>query len=422
MITFLHILVVFLLGWWWYRRDDKITVMAMGVLVAFKAVTGMLFAEYYLRTYGGGDMHNYWADALTLRDLFNQDPVSFLRLIFLNDDSAASVQHVLPKLQVWYDSGFRGGINDARTVVRFHSLLALFSGGNILVHLIWSNVLAVAGLKWMFGFFVGDEQGRGIPYGTWMLALLPNVLLWSSPLLKEPLMLFTMGAFFESARLLRRNFSPVNMVLLLLSMLGSILIKYFWLLLLVPGLLAYLFFPSGKRNGWGMGVMYVCCFGIVLIAGHLIPSLHLPSLLFGQQLNMWRFAVYWHAGTLIDPVPFAPTDWSLIRHLPYAFVYTLVQPLPSQVSKLPLWPMCAESIFSCILLLAALIVRVRRRAGSSFLATYGLIAGACIMIISGFTTPVLGTLIRYRMPGLLLLLLAAVRVLRELRSSPPNIE
>ncbi len=74
--------------------------------------------------------------------------------------------------------------------------------------------------------------------------------------------------------------------------------------------------------------------------------------------------------------------------------------------------MFVESLISCTLLLVAFVVWVRKGRVDVGIASFGLIAGAAILVISGLTTPVLGTLVRYRMPGILLLVLAALNVIK----------
>lgn len=383
----------------------------MGLLVIVKVVAGYLLTDYYLVRYGGGDMHGYMSDARLLGSFFYQHPSAFFRLIFLGDESGAPTQKILPELQIWYDSGFRGGYNDAQTVTRVHALLAIVTQGQLWLHLLWSNVLAVFGIRWLLEFFLSDGENKRVPYWAWLIAFLPNVLLWSSPVLKEPLLLFVIGALLKTTVMLKATKTRRNVLLFALVLTAFCLLKYFWLLMLLPGIVTYLALPAVKEREWKMVLVYVSCFLLVMIAGHIVPVLHLPTLLYGQQLNMWRFAVFMDAGSLLDPVPFAPTDWSLIRHLPYAFIYSLVQPLPAQISSPVMWPMFAESLITSVLLLIAFVVWVRKGRGHAYLASFGVIAGAAMLVISGLTTPVLGTLVRYRMPGILLLVLAALHVI-----------
>lgn len=418
MLAGVHILVALFLWWRWFFRSEKITATAMGFLVIVKVLVGYYLSAYYLNKYGGGDMHGYMLDAMKLNGFFYQDPASFLRLIFLGDESGAAAGKVLSSLQIWYDSGFRPGYNDAQTVTRFHAILSLFTGGNLWLHLLWSNFLSVIGIRWLLIFFLGDQHGNSVPLWTWLVALLPNVLLWSSPVLKEPLLLFVMGGVLKGVGVLQTEKSVKGFLFLAVMLIAFCLIKYFWLLLMLPGIIVLLMWPSsGKLNEWRMAGVYLFCFLLVLLAGHLTPSLHLPALLYGQQLNMWRFAVFMHAGSLVEPVPFAPTDLSLLRYTPYAFIYALIQPLPSQVNTAVMWPMMLESMLLVVVLLTGLIVWVRRRMGNAVIASFGMLSGAAMMIISGLTTPVLGTLVRYRMPGVILVVLAVLNLILKSRKS-----
>ena len=85
-----------------------------------------------------------------------------------------------------------------------------------------------------------------------------------------------------------------------------------------------------------------------------------------------------------------------------------------------MWPMFFESMVVSVLLLIALIVWVRSRKGNAFVACFALIAGAAILVVSGLTTPVLGSLVRYRMPGLLLMVLAAMQIIAGCYRNTPE--
>lgn len=413
MIPVLHLLL-FLYLWWYffYRRESRFTAFAMFLSVGVKLLAGLAVTSIYQSKYGGGDMHGYMRDAALFNDLFHQAPVSFLKLIFLGDDSGELVKETLMKSRIWFDSGYRLGYNDAQTVIRFHALLSLLSGLNLPVHLLWSNVLCMLGLWWMFITIIPVTSSRHkMPLLCWLIVCMPDFLVWSSPVLKEPLLIFIMGACIRSLRFYFDKPGLQRGVVLALSLAGFLLVKNFWMLLFLPGVIMLMIFPSSFNKPKQMLAGYILAGLLVFLAGIWKPSLHLPSLLFGQQLNMWRFAIYEQAGSLIEPVPFAPVWWSVIRHLPYSFMYGLMLPLPTWPCDLMTMPFAIENLIVFVLLMVAFVRMIRHKIEPDGFLVMLVLAGAGILIISAMTTPVVGSLIRFKLPGVLLLVLVALSVL-----------
>ncbi|MBK7964903.1 MAG: hypothetical protein IPK10_06215 [Bacteroidetes bacterium] len=148
--------------------------------------------------------------------------------------------------------------------------------------------------------------------------------------------------------------------------------------------------------------------------------MNLPDLIFGQQRNMWRFVVYMHSGSIIQPISFAPNPISFVSHLPEAFCYGMFQPWPWQLSKWFYFPLGLEN-FVLPVLIAILVYKINSQTLPIRPALMlALLAGITIVVISAFTTPVIGSLIRYRMPGLLLMVLAVMAYLFSMRGNSLN--
>lgn len=414
LVSALHVLLVLWLWWYFfYRRVSLQTSSVLLAMLVLKVAVGYFVTVYYQSTYGGGDMIAYLQDAQLLHTLFRQDPVGFFRLIFTGTANSEAVNAVLRNTTAWYDSIYRMGYNDAQTVIRFHALWMLCSGGALVVHLLWSNVCCLLGMWWMMDTLLPKRAATGnLPLFSWVLLLLPNVLLWSSPVMKEPLLLFVLGALVRTLWRYTAAPSVRNGLLLLAAVLCFLLIKNFWLLLLLPGIVTLVFRPVGvQRPGYILSgyAVAACC---AVLAGLADPAFHLPSLLYGQQMNTWRFAIFEQAGSLLTPVPFAPVWWSLLRHLPAAFLQALGWPLPTAPLSWMQWTVLGENLLVVVLLVSALFKMIRYRMAPDGLRSLLLIGGAGILVVSALTTPVLGTLIRFKMPGVFLLVLVALAVLR----------
>ncbi len=406
MILVLHVLLlslVFIRSPWF--KVKGIPLWYVPAILFLKVLAGYAIARYYERVYHGGDIQGYLADAATLHGFFSAHPVAFFKLIFGIDEIGGGTAKVVSQLKIWHNSGYSSQYNDARTVIRFHALLAIFSGDNEWVHLIWSNVLSIAGCLTLLRFVFSSGQTEVcIPRVVFLIFFFPDLFIWSSAILKEPLLLFSMGMtlrYFQRWIYFRRK---KELFLLLVYTGCFLLIKSFWLLAFLPGMLVWMISPRLKRPVLTFSFTYIFLLIVVFIAGKISPAFDLPSLLFGQQLNFWRYAVFMKSGSLIHPLPFAPVFSSFLWHIPGAFAYAAFQPW--QIERWVHLPLLLENLIFPMLFIRCILVFLKYRSLPAAEIVLCFLAGGIMMVVCGFTTPVIGSLIRYRMPGLLLLLLA----------------
>ncbi len=409
-LLILHIILVYFIfsRTQWLRLDGISKGLVPSVLL-LKVIGGYFIARYYLATYQGGDMLGYLADANQFYILFTQNPLYFLKIIMGLDVQAEDLREFYSHLTSWFTSGYSNQYNDARSVIRFHALVRLFSDGNAWIHLLWSNVFCVMGMIALIKFIAHQRiQSTAFNQFALLLLFLPNVFIWSSAIMKEPLLIFAMGMTLRSFQLWNYERTISNFFKFLIFVFCFLLVKSFWLLAFLPGMLIWAFIPQMKKSVVMITFSYALSLMIVLLIGEIVLSFNLPDLLFGQQRNMWRFAVYMHSGSLIHPLSFAPNPLSFLLHIPEAFCYGMFQPWPWQLANWFYFPLSLEN-FIFPAMVATSIYKFKRN-GNTIPPEIiiALIAGIAIVIISAFTTPVIGSLIRYRMPGLLLMVLSAL--------------
>jgi hypothetical protein len=422
LLLVLHIVIVYwILARSKFLKLEGVSNGWMGLVLILKVTGGYLVGRYYLETYQGGDIQGYLSDANQFYLLFLDNPTAFFKLIVGVEVESETIQHFYSNLTSWFNSGYSDQYNDARSVIRFHALIRLFSDGNEWIHLLWSNVLCIAGMVAMIQF-ITFKNIQSLVFNRWALLILflPNVFIWSSAILKEPLLIFAMGMTLKYFQQWNYNRSLSNTIRLSFFVLCFLLVKSFWLLALLPGLLIWFLIPNMKKAFITVLLSYSVVLLVVLVAGEFILPLNLPDLIFGQQRNMWRYVVYMHSGSIIQPIAFAPIPLSFVSHLPEAFCYGMFQPWPWQLAQWYYFPLTLEN-FVFPLMVAIIIYKIKSQSTPVRPALMlALMAGITIVVISAFTTPVIGSLIRYRMPGLLLMVLAVTAYLFSLKTKSSN--
>ncbi len=138
--------------------------------------------------------------------------------------------------------------------------------------------------------------------------------------------------------------------------------------------------------------------------------------LFGKQSNSdTRFSMendIPRSGSFIFLRPLHPTVASLLRNTPMALINATFRPLPNEAGRPLLILPALEIIVYTFFILCCLVYR--KKTGIHWELTLFCLSFVLILfLITGLTTPVLGALVRYKVPGIPFLLLAFLFLLDE---------
>jgi hypothetical protein len=193
-----------------------------------------------------------------------------------------------------------------------------------------------------------------------------------------------------------------NVVLLLVSVFFLLTVKAYVFFLVLPMLV---FWWAYQRNswleGWKAPVFYFVYFLLLAQAAPFITGSELPALLASKQAEFFQVAITEQAKSLIE-IPRLQPDWqSLLLSAPGAFLRALLLPLPWQAHNILMWLSVLENLFIATLLLM-MIFSIRKadlvRVNAAMLACA--VFGVSIFVLSGWVTPIIGALVRYKVPGL----------------------
>jgi hypothetical protein len=367
-------------------------------------------------------------------------------------------------------------INDSKNVIRVNSLLHFISGGNIYIHLLVFAFLSLLGMRELYLTFYKHVELRWRRFWFALIAL-PSVLFWTGSMLKEPLLIVGLclvlrAAFGELSavgktwRLLvgaafMLAFKPY-VVLCLLPALGYYLItKRF--LLKKPGLSLLLFslpiiiliacLPEKRKEtthyltrkqfdfiNLGRGGLHVyadTCFfyfrpdqfrdlefrsdSTVYLKKPVVAKL----VTMGKSApfkdvyllpNKKRWFSYYRSDGCASAIPVTGINDSftqLLINIPEAFVNAAFRPFfgdPGGVLKFP-------AIIETLLLFGFFFVQLRNWthiSGEDKLLVITLLVFAILLfILVGWITPVLGAIVRYRIPAYLAIASAALILYKQ---------
>ncbi len=386
----------------------------IGVLFLLKILAGT--ALWYVYTYvhtdrATADIYRYFDDGNILFRALPEHPLDYVRMLtgIGNDQRHFDVQYY-QVMHNWYRQ-YEGNLyNDAHTMIRFNAFVRLFSFGHYHVHTVFACFLCTLGLVTMYKAFVPLLAGHE---RAWALALfvLPSMLFWTSGVLKEALLLFGMGLFLSAVMDLVRNGARLwNIVLLPFCIVLLFFLKFYVLLSLLPALCAYAWcVRSGSRRPL---LVYAIVFGACVLMGLnselFYRDFRVLEVLYVKQRDFIGMATAAQSGSMVIVTPLEPNVWSFLRQTPHALYMTFISPLTA-------WRHGALGLVSAaenalLLLFIGLAVRWRRPWAEVDKALLYFCVGYCLLLalVIGWTTPVIGALVRYRVPLLPFLLMACL--------------
>lgn len=371
-------------------------------------------------------------------------------------------------MDFWYQQFDSPFFNDGRTLIRFNALLRLFSFGNFHVHTVLFNFVSLIGLCWIWRIIyhaLGKKSwlAAGLVFGLpsvlfWGSGVLKEGLLWFA--IGGLLWMIMLSKRHISIRILLSISFAILIALtrlyvlaaLIPALVGWILVKRQfvrpWLAILTVigsiGLLALLMhnlttradpfkMMALKRNDFinlARGGTYLHDYARV---AHLTPEHHTDLIRLtdstaqirkGSNFRYWlantdfmdtiwvknyNDTTVWHilsdmpaANTLMKVHYLKPTLSSFLTYAPTALIDCTFRPWPWEGFHLPLLPSALETLLLFILILL-LFFRYQSSPDTPF-TVFALLFVFFIFIVTGFTTPVLGAMVRYKAIGLVFLL------------------
>lgn len=380
-------------------------------LLKILAGTALWFVYTYMHTdRATADIYRYFDDGNIMFSAWPEHPLDYLSMLTgMGNDQRRFDANYYQVMHNWYRQYESNVYNDAHTMIRFNSFVRLFSFGHYHVHTVFICFLCTIGLVALYKAFEPHIPGHERAWAG-ALFLLPSVLFWSSGVIKESLLMFGLGLFLFTLMDLLRNGPRAGSLLLVPATVLLFFLKFYVLFSLLPALVAYAWCArTGSRRPLIKFLITFCGFAVIgLNAGLVHPGLRVLEILWIKQRDFIGMATAAGSGSLVHVAELRPNAWSFAQQIPHALYMTFLAPLTA-IGNGPLGIMSALENVLLIALLAS-VLRWRRSWAEVdkplllFCLGYVLV----LALVIGWTTPVIGAVVRYRVPLLPFLLLACL--------------
>lgn len=388
------------------------------VLAAFylKVIAGLGLTFIYTSYYpdrSKADIFKYFDDSEIMYQSVRSSPIDYLSMVSgFNNDNEHFDSLYYKKMNNWYRKYETVTYNDSHTIIRVNAIVRLVSIGFFQVHNLFFIILSFIGLMALFKTFCRYFT----EYKYWLYGavfLLPSVVFWSSGAMKESLLFFATGIFLYACQQIL--FSSLNLKWVFVAAVGVFFLfftKMYVLAVFIPVLAGNLWIVlTGNKHAFAKLASSLLVFiNIGILIGKFYPAYNVFELFVGKQHDFVGLARFENAGSLISPVPVEPHFASFLLNSPQALINTLFRPFPTEIGSLLMVPAVFENMLLVIFVLLALLFH-RKQIKHVRIIYFCLLFSIVLSIIIGITTPVLGALVRYRIPVLPFLYIALFMII-----------
>ena len=402
LLTVLYFLVLlFIIRRSKFFLPEQITFSLAALAFLFKTAAGILLGVVYrLHYHGEGDAIGYFNYGNAVYSVFLSHPADYFRILLgINTNTAYYHENYFIRWPFWFNEKFEFFFNDSRTIIRLNSFFRIFSFGVYNVHVVFFSFLSFAGLSGLYRFFSQCIRSQHkIFYAA--VFMLPSVAFWGSGVIKESLVFFTLGFTLYLAQKKSKQMSILSFILLILFCFLLALVKFYYLIALLPAF-AVLLWCGNRKNIFIKFILVHTVFVLLLYSTkYIFPDYDAAVVISFKQNNFINFAEKMNAGSLIHTEKLEPYWSDIILHSPKAFLTTLITPLELSAEKNFVALASLETLFILFLIVIVTIFFQRPEKDSYPYMLFALSFVIITFVLIGLTTPVAGTLVRYKVISL----------------------
>ncbi|MFH0895926.1 MAG: hypothetical protein V2A54_15945 [Bacteroidota bacterium] len=400
-----------------FFKIDGLSRKSITAFFLIKVVAGL--ALFFLYTYfytdrKTADIFKYYDDSKILFDTFFTNPEHFFRMLFGIDNNTSEFTGYYTSMNNWYREYESNLYNDSHTIIRINAVLRFFSFGCFNVHTVFMSFFSLLGLTAIYKTFriiIRDKKN--------MLAiavfLVPSVVFWGSGVLKESILIFGLGfLFWFYHKLFLIRFSWISLAWVIISLILLRFTKFYILVAVLPGFIA---------NTWLMLTAYrkpILKYAVVLILyvisafgiHYLLPEYSPFDILYIKQKDFINLSLFMQSGSFIQPPSLDNGLISFFIGIPLALFNCVFRPFFFESTN-PFILLAGIENFFIILLIIISIVFSSKSKPNAMIFLFSLSFVLLLFTLIGMVTPVMGAIVRYKVPALPFLISALVMIINK---------
>ena len=403
---FYFILFCLLISRMSFFKDPNIPQFWFIILFGLKIITSIILTSIYTHYYtdrSTADIYKYFDDSKIMFDALFTNPIDYLKML-IGIDSEQLHTDYYHNMAHWLRPYLGDLFSDTHVIIRINAVIRLFSFGHFQVHNIFMNFISLIGLTLIFKAFKQflHQKEKALFY---LISLVPSVLFWGSGLLKESIIFFAFGLFFYNLFLLHKTFKTQYLLLIIISIVLIIFTKFYLLTALFIPVFGYLINLKIKKPVFS----YISSIVLFFISINILPLLNDQLNLVQQVVNKQQ--TFSHFITIVDTnsgflIPRLSDGLSILINTPNALLNTIIRPFFWECHSPFVWLSAIENLAIIVFIFISIYFRKKMNSEQKSVFFLNIIFVFILFSLIGLTTPVFGAIIRYKIPGLILLMIS----------------
>lgn len=363
----------------------------------------LVYTRYYTQR-ETADIFKYFDDAeLLYNNVYTKSPLNYWKIIFGINNESLQIHHELKQTQYWFKPHETNIFNDNRTIIRFNAAIYLISFGYYHIHSIILCFLSFIGLVAIYKTFIYffDQRNKILIYPIY---LIPSVLFWGSGILKESILLFSLGLFVLSLNnflnIKRKRF--ISSFGLILSVFLLAITKTYVLLTIIPSATAWVICWKYNHLKPTITFLVTNIFYIIIAfqLKHIHPSLDVPGNIRFKQIDFINVAKETNSGSRIYLKPLSESILSYLNNAPQALINSLFRPTLFECNSILSVFACVENLLFSILIVLTLLFFKPPQREQKIILLFCVFFTLSLSLLIGYVVPVVGAIVRYKVPML----------------------
>lgn len=367
-----------------------------------KVACGFLVYVIYAFYYGNrieSDTFKYFDDSYYLYEALFNKPLDFFKMLFgIQCEGDYFDTNYYDKMNNWYRVYENSLYNDNRLIIRVNAVLRIFSFGNYHVHSIILNFISFVGSIGLARFFMHFVKSKWKVYVS--VFLVPSVIFWSSGILKESLLIFAMGMFCYFIYRLAIDKKITYLIYLLFPFSLLVLLKFYVFVAFFPAIVGWYFSQTTRLKWFAYPLIFVVLTIIAIGLGMSNPSYDFIAILVRKQHDFINMSIEFKVNSAIQMDYLEENIFSVLSAVPMGIVNSLTRPWPNEIKNFLFIPAVIENLLLLILIVLVLIQKKKSIIYSTNFIVFCLLFTLILFAIIGISTPILGALVRYKIPAM----------------------
>ena len=368
-----------------------------------------IYTEYY-RVRQTADIFKFYDDSRELSAVFFSNPLDYFKIIIGYYEKEFFYDYFI-NMNHW-DNSYESVItNESRVIIKLSSIFNIINNNVYAVNVLLFTLIGFIGNILILKAIDRIHPIKHFSYVFWSIMLFPSIFLWTSGILKEPIIFFGLGLLFYGIGNYYHTKKDLkkHILIIIIGLIILLKTKLYIFCCIAPSivLLSLSLFFNKKAS-----IISMIALPIILA---IISFLHFSesnydiiNIISLKQQDFTNLATYNRAGSYFELPKINNHFFNFIISLPLGFINGLFRPFPLDINKLiHLLPFIENTlIYGALVYVVYIKTKSQTRLHKNavillFSATSFIIL---LYTLIGLTTPVIGAMVRYKIPATLFLI------------------